>query len=382
MIEVTTYDTAIIGGGLAGLSAAIRLAGMGHQVVLIEKEKYPFHKVCGEYIGMESWNYLNQLGLDLKGMVLPKIDQLQLTAPNGNSFLSSLRPGGFGISRYLLDHALMEIAKKMGVHIMQETKADAIDFDGKFRVSYNNEGVQKECISKTCVGSFGKRSNIDIKWKRAFLDQQDKRLENFIGVKYHLQTSWPENRIGLHNFENGYCGISKIEGDKYCLCYLTTAANLKKEGNQIAQMEANILSRNPHLNSIFLNSKVEESFPVTISQVSFQSKTLVENHVLMAGDAGGMITPLCGNGMSIALHTGKIAADLTDVFLKGKITREEMELKYRQEWQRKFGIRFRSGRVLQAFFGSNEKSNGFVGFFKQFPFLAQPIIRLTHGRSF
>jgi flavin-dependent dehydrogenase len=39
------YDVAIIGGGLAGLAASIQLSGVGHSVVLFEKEKYPFHKV-------------------------------------------------------------------------------------------------------------------------------------------------------------------------------------------------------------------------------------------------------------------------------------------------------------------------------------------------
>ena len=75
-----TYDAAIIGGGLAGLSLAIQMARKGYSVVLFEKEKYPFHKVCGEYISMESWPFLLSLGLDLSALNLPKIDTLNLTA--------------------------------------------------------------------------------------------------------------------------------------------------------------------------------------------------------------------------------------------------------------------------------------------------------------
>ena len=52
------YDIAVVGGGLAGLSLSIQLAKAGYDVILFEKEKYPFHKVCGEYISLESWNFI------------------------------------------------------------------------------------------------------------------------------------------------------------------------------------------------------------------------------------------------------------------------------------------------------------------------------------
>ena len=52
------YDVAIIGGGLAGLSLAIQCASQNVSVVLFEKETYPYHKVCGEYISLESQPFL------------------------------------------------------------------------------------------------------------------------------------------------------------------------------------------------------------------------------------------------------------------------------------------------------------------------------------
>ncbi|MBL0882546.1 MAG: FAD-binding protein, partial [Chitinophagaceae bacterium] len=52
------YDIAIIGGGLAGLTLAIQSAKAGYRTILFEKESYPFHKVCGEYIRMESYDFL------------------------------------------------------------------------------------------------------------------------------------------------------------------------------------------------------------------------------------------------------------------------------------------------------------------------------------
>ena len=72
-------------------------------------------------------------------------------------------------------------------------------------------------FAKLAAGTFGKRSNVDIKWNRKFIQQKSNKLNNYIGVKYHIQFEHPENIISLHNFKNGYGGFSKIEEDKYCL---------------------------------------------------------------------------------------------------------------------------------------------------------------------
>ena len=217
MFTKDEYDIAIIGGGLAGLAASIQLAKAGYSVLVFEKEIYPFHKVCGEYISFESWNFLKELGLDLEQLNLPVIDTLVLTAPNGKAFTARLPLGGFGISRYKLDSLLADIAKRNGVHLAEATRVDTVSFRNNFELNFRSSKIS----SKICCAAYGKRSNLDIKWKRHFLTAVNKRLDNYVGVKYHIKTNWNKNVIGLHNFENGYCGISKIEGDVYCLCYMT-----------------------------------------------------------------------------------------------------------------------------------------------------------------
>ena len=372
------YNIAIVGGGLAGLAASILLQRKGHQVILFEKESYPFHKVCGEYISLESWDFLLSLGLPLHEWHLPQINTLLLTAPNGNTFRSKLPLGGFGISRYKLDNALAALARKEGVTLLENTKVDDVRLEKNFTVHFQQQRVEAEL----CLAAYGKRGNLDVRWNRAFLQQQNHRLNNYVGVKYHVRAQWPDNAIGLHNFENGYCGISKIEEDRYCLCYMTKAANLKRSGNSIEAMQKNILFQNPHLREIFSSADVLTSFPITISQISFAPKKKVENGVLMLGDTAGMITPLCGNGMSIALHTAKIAAALCHQFLQGNLSRQALEKEYIREWNGHFAARLRMGRWLQAFFGSIRLSNAFVGLFRRLPFLAAPIIKRTHGKPF
>lgn len=384
MEEIKLYDVAIIGGGLAGLSTAIQLRKMGYSVVLFEKEAYPFHKVCGEYISYESWDFLESLGLPLSAMNLPQIDTLHLTAPNGASFTTRLPLGGFGISRYTLDHQLATIAEQGGVVLLQETKVEEVNFnDNVFELGYRLKaaGVQ-QVRAKVCCAAYGKRSNIDVKWKRLFLQRNNPKINNQVGIKYHIRTQWKENVIGLHNFSGGYCGISKVDEDMYCLCYLVGARKLRECNNSIPHLQQKVLYENKALKAIFLNSEVMQDFPITISQISFSSKTRVENGVLMLGDAAGMITPLCGNGMSMAMHSSKMAATCIQAYLQNVISRQELEKQYNQAWQKEFKRRLQTGRTLQQFFGSNFLSNLFVATFNLFPFLAKGIIKKTHGKRF
>ncbi|MEO6613753.1 MAG: NAD(P)/FAD-dependent oxidoreductase [Chitinophagaceae bacterium] len=379
MITHPTYDTAVVGGGLAGLALSIQLARQGHSVILFEKEQYPFHKVCGEYISLESWDFLTGLGIDLDAMKVPVITQLEVSAVNGKLLKQQLPLGGFGISRYRLDAELAKLAVAAGVLLKENTKVNDVIFDGN---EFTIETSQESYRATIACGTYGKRSNIDIKWKRPFSLAARNKLNNYIGVKYHVSSNLPADTIALHNFKNGYCGISRIEDDRYNLCYLTTADNLQKNKGDIKAMEKSILCRNPHLQKIFAESKMLFTNPLTISQISFDKKSQVEDHVLMIGDAAGMITPLCGNGMSMALHGSKLAAAQAHLFLQGHTTREKMERRYNFQWKRQFASRLRTGRIIQRMFGSNRLSNLLVSFGKKFPRVIESLIRKTHGKPF
>jgi flavin-dependent dehydrogenase len=379
MTDQNKYDTCIIGGGLAGLALSIQLAKLGYSVALFEKEQYPFHKVCGEYISLESWDFIESLGLLLTEMQLPIINKLIVTAPNGNHLNQELPLGGFGISRYKLDAALKEIAVANHVTLFENCKVNGVQ---SFNDEFHLQTTHGEFYSRVCCGSFGKRSNLDVKWNRPFVYQKPNKLNNYIGVKYHIKTNFPADTIALHNFKNGYCGISKIEDDRYCLCYLTNAENLKASNNSIEAMEKNILCKNRHLQHIFENSEILYESPVTISQISFNKKTQVENHVLLMGDAAGMITPLCGNGMSMALHGSKIASGFIHKFLSGKISRTTMEAGYTKQWRSTFSKRLQTGRWIQSMFGKIWVTNFFIAVMKRFPALTKALIKQTHGESF
>jgi hypothetical protein len=363
----------IIGGGLAGLTAAIHLSKMDISVTLIEKNNYPKHKVCGEYISKEVLPYLQWLGLNIAELNPTDITKLQLSTVNGKSVHTLLPLGGFGISRFVLDEFLYQKAIFYGCKIIQGT-AEQIVFDkNKFTVTTSESIVLQ---SEIVIGAFGKRANIDQKLNRNFIHLKSP----WLAVKAHYSGDFPNDLVGLHNFKGGYCGVSKVENNKINVCYLADYKTFKTYKN-IEAYQMQIVSQNPHLKVIFENCKLIFDKPITISQISFEKKQAVENHVLMIGDTAGVIHPLCGNGMAIAIHSAKIVSELIDKYYNQEIkTRLELEQEYTKIWNFNFKSRLKAGRFLAHLFQKQELSKVILRLFVTFPFLLRIIIKKTHGK--
>jgi menaquinone-9 beta-reductase len=372
------YQVSIVGGGLAGLALAIQLADAGISCILFERNKYPFHKVCGEYISMESWNFIERLGLNLSELDLPQIKRLQVSSPSGKLLKHELDLGGFGISRYTLDAKLSEIAKSKGVHLLDDCKVNDIRFDDR---EFNVDTSKGNFISEICVGAWGKKSNLDTKLNRVFT-RQNKSEKNYVGIKYHINIDFPADLIELHNFENGYCGISKIEENKYCLCYLSDSENLKKFSGDIKKMEENILMKNPFLKNYFQKATFLFDEPLAISQIKIGYKTAVENNILMLGDTAGNIAPLSGNGMSIAMRSSFALNNLLREYFDKKISNHELNSRYEKFWKSNFQKRIDLSKVLQKLLKNKSLTDSTISVLKNSRSLRNMIIKSTHGESF
>jgi len=374
------YNVLIIGGGLAGLTAAAQLAEAGSNVLVLEKKAYPFHKVCGEYISNEVRPFLARMGADLEQFDMPEIDKLEVSTPSGKTINAHLAMGAFGISRYAFDQHLVSVAKQKGAEVWEGTEVNDVRFDGRSFTVTTRYGstIQAPIV----IGSYGKRSGLDKTLNRPFINERT----GYMAVKYHIHIDFPDDKIALHNFKDGYCGMSKVEGNRYCLCYLTKRSNLLEYGT-IPDMEKQVLHKNPHLRDIMKNASFLYEKPLVINEISFSPKETIADHILMTGDASGLITPLCGNGMAMAIHGGKLLAETLrehSVLHRQQLAgqeRQQIEAAYAAKWQRQFGKRLKAGRMLQAMFGHPGLTNITLPALGAITPLKNYLISATHGTT-
>ena len=361
-------DIIVIGGGPAGLTSAIHLASSGRRVLVIEKDHYPRDKVCGEYVSNEVLPYLNYLGIQFEKFDLPQITRFQLSTFSGSVIEAELPVGGFGISRYALDNLLYERAVDIGVEFSFEEVTD-ISFTGEQFIINTNSKVHH---SKICIGAFG-RSPIEHKRTRKLRTES-----RWMAIKAHYKCEFPTNTVALHNFRGGYCSISAVEGNAVNICCVTRTNSFNKRGS-FEGFRERILFRNGQLKSILSIAEIISEKQLIISDIDFNAKTPIDCHTIMVGDSAGLLHPLCGNGMAMAFHSAKFAAENILLFLNSKISREEMESRYEIEWNRKFRRSLRNGKILSAIMFRPFISRMVLRGFSNFPFLLPGIISSTHG---
>ncbi len=338
------FDAAIIGGGPAGCSAAITLAQRGAKVVLFEAKTYPHHKVCGEFLSPECTIVLDQLGMRLPPGTVP-IQTVSISAPDGTNWESRLPGTAWSISRRAFDAALAEHARSLGVDVREATTVSAIDgaLQTGFHLQTRTTSRGEQVRARAVIAAHGKRGALDRVLKRRFLD----RPQPFIALKAHFRGLRLPGRIELHTFPGGYCGISEIEDGSVNVCLLTHETIFSRHTTVEAFINW-MQSANPRLRRWLSHAEPVGDRWLSIAQVPFSRKESVVGDILMAGDSAGLIVPLAGDGIAMALQSGGVAALHTATFLAGAYTPAELRERYTEDWRGAFDARLRLGRALQT----------------------------------
>lgn len=375
------FDAVVIGAGLAGCGVAIGLARRGHSVLLLEAERYPVHKLCGEFLSPEATTSLEALGVDraVRDAGAVEIRRVAVTSATGAVWREELPGAALGVSRRTLDPILFGAAREAGADAREGARVTEIEGEGEhgFLVRYTSDGHEDEVEARLVVGCYGKRSPLDRRLGRAFLD----RRHDFVAFKAHHRGADFGDCIELHGFEGGYCGMSHVEGGAVNVCLIAWTRSLREAGSSFAALRDRALRTNPHL-----AARLDQLEPVTddvlaIAQVPFAFKELFARDVMMVGDTAGMIAPLCGDGMAMALRAAELAVPPASEFLAGRVSFAELRARYTRAWRREFAPRMRLGLALQEALFRPRISRIGIATLNRAPWLGRAIVWATRGAT-
>ncbi len=302
-------DHLIIGGGPAGSMAALRLAARGRQVVLLEKEPAPHHKVCGEFLSREAVHYLHQAGIDPLQLGAAIVDRLRMSSGNA-AIECSLPFQALSLSRRVLDQALLARAEQTGCRILRGFPVDtAAPRGNEWLVTL---GSGESLRAKTVFLATGKHD------LRGFV-RTPARQGGLIGFKLHwrLVSRQIESLRGcmeLFLFSGGYGGLSLVENATANLCLVVRRSTLRVRGGW-PQLLASILVENRRLRLLLESASPLWPRPLAISPIPYGYLAADTRGPWRVGDQAAVIPSFTGDGISIALHSAVLA---TQMFLAGK----------------------------------------------------------------
>jgi menaquinone-9 beta-reductase len=365
------YDVIVVGAGLAGCSAAIQLGNRGLNVLLLEQQRYPIHKLCGEFLSVEVLETFERLGImaTVRQAGAHPIRHAYLSA-GGAEFHSNLPGVALGLSRYQLDLMLFQRAMAVGATAYDGTVVKQITGDASqgFLVNTSRGSFRARMV----LGAYGKRSALDR--DRPSLPAQK---SPWIASKGHYTGLSLPGTIELHAFPGGYCGLSQIETGEINLCWIGHDKILQSGGDRGLP---GALWQNPVLADRLASLTCTRSLH-HLSQISLAMKGNFDGDIWMIGDTAGMIPPLCGDGMAMALRTAELAVPLLQDYLEGRISLLAMKQQYSQAWQREFQLRLRLGRMVHSCFTQPALAQAGVALCAALPPLGNWIIQATRGQA-
>ncbi len=337
-----SWDAVVVGAGPAGSAAATVLARLGRSVLLLEKDVFPRHKVCGEFLSADALPSLELLGAreSVEEATEERMTRGTLHLSGGTAVSFELPATALGISRFRLDDLLARRAREAGADVRFAARVLGATLDGPdgFRVRFVHEQAEKEVLARAVVGAWGRWDALDRTLDRGFLG----RRSRYFGWSrdFHAEPGRLEGEVRLYLFPGGYCGLSRVEGGTINLAGVVSDRAWKRAGGGWSGVVEAARRGNAALDSELAAMTPGPIGFLGTGPVYFTAKPPSENFILMAGDAAGVIDPFSGEGQAAALAGGILAAETAERRLSGELSGEACARAYEAAWRRRFARRF------------------------------------------
>jgi flavin-dependent dehydrogenase len=382
MTEQTT-DILVIGGGPAGSTTALYLAQLGFNIIIVEKKVFPRETLCGEFLSKEVTDILKELNIFNEFLSLKpnKLKSFRAVDDSGIEIKSDLNFDAYAMKRSIFDSLLLETAKTKKVKIIQPAEViSTIKSNSNFISDIEDESGKKLQIkSKLVIAAYGKQNILDKKLKRDFVDKKS----NLNGVKFHLPINLLKNsfsdEIRIYTDKELYCGMNQVSDNEMTVCFLE---NRKQSKIPSRDRLVDVIKSNKYFKEIFSDEAIEHIKSTNIygtGNIFFGSREVVENGIIMVGDAARVISPLAGDGIGMAMESAKLLFEIINNFGIEEKNREKMFSVYKKRYEKTFSKRLSTAKIIQGIILNRRSRRLGFGLAKNYPSLLPYLIKFTRS---
>jgi len=375
-LEAAQYDLIVVGGGPAGSACAITASRLGVKTLLLEKDRFPRQKVCGEFVSPESLGLLHGLlgdgvqtdGRLTNGAVRQQHDEPLRSAPqilssriflDNKSLTLPVSPPAQSIPRFDLDPALFEAARSNGVNALEGVAVSEVKRNDLFHVVAAEKSYTARAVINA-TGRWSKLTQFDVAGK-----------DKWLGLKAHFTESSPPQSVDLYFFSGGYCGVTPVSARSVNACAMVRS--------DVAHTLEEVFAKEPRL---WQRSRAWQPLfaTVTTSPLYFREPETEYDGMLLAGDSAGFIDPFAGDGISLALQSGTLAAESIVPFLRGSCSMEQALRQYQAAYRKRFTPAFRNAARLRTALAAPKWVRSAAWAFAAVPGVGKILVRGTRAR--
>lgn len=376
------HEIAIIGGGPAGTTAASFLSSAGFDVCLFERKIFPRDVLCGEFLSVEVIENIKELELYSVFLSLNpnRIDSFKFISKSGKTISAGFNFEAFALRRSNFDKMLLDKCHQNGAKVYQPAEVSSIvRSNNYFNISARTESGIINIEAKYVIASYGKQNKLDKILFRKVINNQSQ----LNGVKFHLSQNtfcnFKKNEIIIFSGSNIYCGLNKINGDKVTVCFLENRKIYDEPPR--AKIIQNIKS-NPVLAEMFTNDfeqQIQSEQIYGAGNIYFGSKEKFKNGIFFIGDSAGLIAPLAGDGIAMAMESGKLAAEIIYDLKNHSRSLEKMGEIYEIRWNELFKKRITSSLWVQKILMNSFWTSTGLFLADTYPAMLKRLIRITRN---
>lgn len=316
------YDLIIVGGGPAGSTMALSAAKQGLKVLLVDKEKFPRDKICGDALTVSSVEILQEFHLIDKLLREPhgcannmifysETERLMPPSMNDAQYISTSR-------RWIFDNVLFQAAKactetKEGFKVENLLMQNGWVFGIQ---GTSADGEKQEYTAKVVAGADGCSSVVA---RKLGLYQSLKQDGAVATRAYYRNLDVSGSELELYYLPEcrpGYFWIFPVDKETVNVGVILFDQNLKSTGIFPPQIHRQLI-QSPLLKARFLQAEPVGNIQCWYLPLAKTTRTIHGNGFILSGDAAGLIDPLIAHGIDRAMVSGKIAGELLGSICRG-----------------------------------------------------------------